>query len=538
MERPGEFMKLLSMELVYFSSYKHLQFNFENRGLTFVQGATGSGKSTLQDAPAWILYGVTAKDGNVDDVRSWHAPDRPTTGSIELYTKYNARISVTRVRGKSSENDLYWVENDTTHRGKDITETQLLLEEKLGVSRDLYMAGAYYNEFSPTGKFFTSSLKDKRELFENLADLELPILIAERAADESKQSRKNIIQISQELSRQDGRIEQLKRSQIAVERDVELWEEVQARESKRAEEKIQAESQQRSERLKYLLENRESFYSKIREVTTSAVENLSKMEEKLNEVDEVCPTCRQPDENYTRLSLEIEDYRAKIVAHADKKYPQDEEIKKLMNYKEEPVQKQKTNPFLSSLERYRQDTVELKNHVSELTAKLQMAEARLQAIKRLQDLSLNLRGYLLKKSVKQVEKITNGYLEKHFDSEIRVCLDIPHGDNLEVQVKKNSLDCVFNQLSKGQRTLLKLCFSIAVMQIAANKAGVSFNTLLFDEALDGLDSNLKNKAFGLFDELAKRHETILVVEHSSELYGMFTSHLHVKLVNDESIIYE
>ena len=78
-------------------------------------------------------------------------------------------------------------------------------------------------------------------------------------------------------------------------------------------------------------------------------------------------------------------------------------------------------------------------------------------------MSFELRGQLLKSVLRQIETSTNKYLEKHFDSEIKVVLTIDDTDKVEVSIQKNGHECVFAQLSKGQRQLLKLCFGISVM---------------------------------------------------------------------------
>jgi len=154
----------------------------------------------------------------------------------------------------------------------------------------------------------------------------------------------------------------------------------------------------------------------------------------------------------------------------------------------------------------------------------------------LYDLSFKLRGELLRQSIKHVEVNTNRLLETYFDSALRVSFELSKLDDLNVTIAKNGNECSYRQLSKGQRGLLKLCFSISIMEIAANKAGLKFETLFFDEALDGLDTELKLKAYNLFAELEKSHSSVLVIDHNSELQSLFTKQYHVKLVNEESEI--
>lgn len=151
-------MTLHKAKVTNFGSFRELEFNFDTPGLSLIHGPTGSGKSTLIDITSWILYGITAKDGSVDDIRSWTS-DGVTTGTLEVSTQ-NGRILVTRVRGSTKQNDLFWEdEPGIQRRGKDVTETQRLLEERLGVSSNLYHSGASYTEFSRTGRSFIAKRK-------------------------------------------------------------------------------------------------------------------------------------------------------------------------------------------------------------------------------------------------------------------------------------------------------------------------------------------------------------------------------------------
>jgi ABC-type molybdenum transport system ATPase subunit/photorepair protein PhrA len=75
------------------------------------------------------------------------------------------------------------------------------------------------------------------------------------------------------------------------------------------------------------------------------------------------------------------------------------------------------------------------------------------------------------------------------------------------------------------------------MMIAVqDQTGVIPNVIFLDEALDGLDDNLKTKAFGLLQKISLRHEATFVVEHNSQLKSMFTNTYNVTLKNGFSEI--
>src|SRR5271157_2409345 len=111
-----EIMRVISAKIENFSSYKTLEFDFTKQGLTLIQGATGSGKSTLCDVIPWGLFGITSKGGTVNDVISWPGD------KVTKVTLYLENVTIHRSRGpKPKDNDLnFWPIDGLMIRGKDL----------------------------------------------------------------------------------------------------------------------------------------------------------------------------------------------------------------------------------------------------------------------------------------------------------------------------------------------------------------------------------------------------------------------------------
>lgn len=538
-------MILLKATVKNFGSYASLEFDFNDLGLALVQGATGSGKSTLQDLPAWILYGVTAKDGNADEIRSWTNPDEPTTGVISVDLN-GTILTVSRTRGKASQNDLYWTEGDAEekHRGKDLTETQRLLEARLGVSKDLYIAGAYYNEFSPTGAFFTAKAKDRRELFEKLADLELPKNIAERTADVRKTKKKDLDQADRALHRAIDGLERSKRTlsdadnrrvefSVHTARNIELL--------RRKSENFEADKQEKIQKAQAKIDHFDK--TRLRNVEQLNESALSLEAVIRTNPDPQCPHCRQVNSKVTRDICRLEYIERSIAQTTAQPNPYLAELiacQNLVNHYNEQIEAEqaKVNPFITQIESIGTEIEALGQKVSQLTTQCSELEQNISNLTQLNDLSFVLRKVLLARAISEIEVSTNRYLEKYFDSELRVKFELEESDDLNISITKNGYPGVYKQLSKGQRQLLKLSFSVSIMKAAANRAGVHFGLLCFDEALDGMDGDLKIKAFSLFQELELSHKSILVVEHSTEFKQLFSREFTVTIENDVSTIQE
>lgn len=551
-------MKLSQCEAWNFGSYSHLDFDFSSPGLGLVYGKTGSGKSMLADLPAWILFGITAKNGAADDVRSWQSPDQPTKGVLDVQLPKGS-IQVTRIRGKAGQNDLYWTEgsSDEKRRGKDLAETQRLLSDLLGVDAILYLSSSYFCDFSPSGQFFVAKAKDRRELFEKLASLSLPVKLAERSSADRKAAKKELEKSEMDLAKASGRLEQIKESHKELTKASESWAEKHQAEVKALTEKVKpAEVAFIKDELKEIAALVPQLVAAQKEHQKCLSHQVSRADEynRLNNVnDTTCPTCLSPQVHNTarhsrlaelaqvikKAKINTDDAKAKwerIQAAMEKEDVLEADLRKLERAQADLDNLEKENPFAPQLEKLVKQYAEADARVDSLEGQVFHGKVKVARLTRLYDLSFELRGELMRKTVREIEASTNIYLDKHFDSEIRVHFLMENSDDLEVLIQKSGFECSFRQLSKGQRQLLKLCFAVSVMAASANAAGIHFDNLLFDEALDGLDDDLKVKAFALFSELELSHESILMIDHAPAFQNLFTTKYHVTMDSDISSI--
>lgn len=562
-------MRLKTCHVENFGSYSAFEFDFSNLGLGLIYGPTGSGKSTIQDIACWVLYGVTAKNGAVDEVRSWQSPGDPTKGTIEVELP-SGTIAVTRIRGKATQNDLYWTEAerpDDFRRGKDLVDTQRLLEQRLGVSADTYLTSAYFHEFSEAGTFFTAKAKDRRALFERIASLDLPVRLAERSSVARKATKADLSQAENDRAKAEGRLEQLKASKLHAQKSAKSWETDQVR----IIETLQI-------RARNFEDDKAAKVSALhRKAVDWEVQNSTRIDELVTSMESL-EAATQPDSNFTdrltqltdrtkvercgecggpvpKLHAEIdsvkearatnrraldrfESSRQELMRLSEARNPYTEQVEQangtVNTYLDQiTTERGKANPFAKTLVTVDSDISAASFILLTSTTRCKELEHRVASLTCLYDLSFELRGELLKKAVREIETSTNGYLDAYFDAELRVAFSLD-GDSLEVEIQKSGYDCVYRQLSKGQRGLLKLCFVVSVMKAAANNAGVHFAQLMFDEALDGLDTELKVKAFRLFEELETDHETVLLIDHATEFKSLFARQYRVTLVGDSS----
>lgn len=501
-----------------FQSYKELSLRFDNSGLFLVSGPTGSGKSTIMDAVYWGLFGETAKDSASDDVRMW-GTDKPTKVSVFVETP-ECRINIIRTRG--NVNDLYFV-NETFDkvRGKDLRETQKLIEQKLGVDPNTFLIGSYLDQFSTANDFFLAKAKDRREVIENIVNQDFAIKLGERASESRKDQKNEFDALKTTEVKLCSRLQTLENYNKITERNSRKWEEA----------KLSRITQLKSKKINF-----------EKEIKAKLIQAKSSVTAATNELEQIphgypndkCPTCKRPlkdgegNEKKKAVLLErLKHLRTAVIYIQETSNPFDEQVKS---------EKVRINPFVESDNST--ETLNTAKTLEEVKLGLATTEEKLNALNWLYDKSFQLRGILMERVVLQLKNQTNQYLERFFDAAIRINLSLADSDKLNAEIYNNGHVTAFKQLSGGERCMLKLCFSAALMKAAEDKSGVHFSLLMLDEPLNGLDEGLKGRAFGLLQHLAQSHSSVLCIEHSEELKQRFDNVIHVRKVNGYSELYE
>jgi DNA repair exonuclease SbcCD ATPase subunit len=523
-------MRLHSFHVKNFGSYSNLRFTYAN-GCTLVTGPTGSGKSTLFDIPCWILFGITAKNGSVEDIRSWNTKSEQATMGELSFDINGEDMWVTRTRGKSFDNDLFYRFSDgVIRRGKDMSDTQRLINEKLNMTSEIYCAGSYYSEFSPSSSFFTAKAKDRRELLETIAPLQMAIKLTEGITSERKVSKTFVEDYTNKLAGAKGKLLCIEKYTEYAQEQYNKWHD---KHSKTLEEDSARQlrwSTERNERI-------EEYQYLYEEWNLGVLSTITELGFRLAQLQaDKCKVCGRSDHSEDEITIrtEIEKQKTKVNPYKIKietARTEDNPFEKLIAEEENKV-----NPWIEQMTKLKKDyEAETQNHASLLSAKDNVSE-HLVALEQLSEVVDEFRARLLTQAIDSIQTTTNDYLTRFFDSEISVEFQLKGSDALDVTITKDANVCNYKQLSKGQRQLLKLTFSLAVMKELGTRSGTKFGTIFLDESLDGMDAELKVKAFNLFSELETEYNSVMVIDHSQELKTLFTNQLNVRLENEWSLL--
>lgn len=553
-------MKIGKLSLINFQSYSALDFDFAGKGLVGLFGTTGAGKSTLMDGLAWALFGRTGKDGAADDIQSWDA-EGSTTGNVMVETSTGI-VGIGRVRG-DGKNDLFWIEygrrDEIAHpgepqRGKDLKDTQKRIEERIGVTSELFLLSGYMTQFSEADSFFIASAKGRREILEKIADQEFAIKLGERTSESRKTAKLEVQSMEIELAKYTGVLDTLKKTLLQTRVNALEWDKnrqvrITQLEAKQASYKADVEAKAAAWELLHIA----TLDRLSAEIEGSPdTKPLKWFDEEIARLktESRCAICGSlSDTNNEAIgALREEKLKTKQIEDKDKRLLaeyQAEELKKNPHQAaENPYEHQldevrgDDNPFTLLISVYEVEIDQVTGSIEGHTLEIKALKQKLSRLTWLYDKSFEMRGLLMERVVREIQTKTNYYLEKFFDGALRVQLTCQESDKIEAHIANNGHQCPFTALSGGERTMLKLSFGLSLMQAAQNKAGVALNCLMLDEPLNGLPEDLKVKAFGLFEELIGLYETILVIDHSEVFKNCFSSSYFVDKVNGQSMLYE
>lgn len=535
-------MKILSCSLKNFASYKELNFDFQNQGLTLIQGPTGSGKSTLCDAVPWILFGRTAKDGSVDEVLRWPGTEVTEGTAVIDPGGADSVLTVVRTRGKN-RNDLYFTTrgDDAPRRGKDLTDTQQHINYYLReLNIDLYLSGAYFHEFSSTAQFFTTTAKNRRSICEQVVDLSLAKNLQESLKNNTK---KLELLLAEEETNKQSFIKEIKylKNQLDSHKTKRVsWCDTRTSKVISLNEKLENFEEDKKIRVQQLMVKQKDF-DKTKKTIIQKLSNSIEIDELLLALSgDKCLKCGAPKE--TALVKQIIATKQALIIQQTEKNPVSDEVIRTEQTKDNFYAEQLTqlmlevSPYSEMIRAADSDLHLTEAQLAETTNKSVVLDAEIADLIILTDIVSDYRGATVKNTISSIQDKTNSMLSSYFDAEIRVEFSIKDADKLEVSIMKDGNNCSYTQLSKGQRQMLKLCFGIAAMRGVSNFSGVKFNQVFFDESLDGLDESMKVKALYLFRSLETEYDSIFLVEHSNEIKAMIDNSYVVSLIDGASKI--
>lgn len=102
-------IKFLTLELNNYRKLSHFYLALENRGIVRIEGYNGSGKSSIFEGLAWVLFGIDSRKSNIKSIIKFG--ESTTTGIVQLEIK-DTIYRIVRERTISSTNITIFKDNE------------------------------------------------------------------------------------------------------------------------------------------------------------------------------------------------------------------------------------------------------------------------------------------------------------------------------------------------------------------------------------------------------------------------------------------
>lgn len=541
-------MRIIKVSAINFGSYENIDLDYsEYEGVCLFSGATGSGKSTLCDLVPWVLYGYTAKNGAVDEVINWYSENQ-TEGTVTVRINPNCQIEISR---KRRPNDLFYKLGNSTPdtgdldsgtngtldpiRGKDLNDTQKQINKLLGIDIDTYLLGAYFNEFSPIATFFTTTAKTRRSICNQLIDSTLLKKLTSSLPKAKSKSKKQLDDMIVAIDKLNMEQNLLTNEQNVLESNSTKWERVQKLKIKQL-----AEMHSDFENAKELkLQTLELEFNALDPNVEAIRGAISLLKQEMIKSPATCSECGGPKQ-HGRLEDLNNLKQLEIEALHDQKRKENLatqllDIKSQKNTYSEQIKtaKGEDNPYRHLLDANRTRTSGVRERMGRAVEDSKRHRVRFLALESLSEITSSLRGRLLISTVEFLETNTNDLIDTYFDGLFKIHLSIDE-DEIDISITKDNQNCVYTQLSKGQRQIIKFCFALSTMEAVSRQHGVDFSSIFLDEAMDGMDVELKLKAIKLIKSMSSKHSSVFVIDHATEIKSFVDREIEVLLVEGKS----
>lgn len=183
-ENHGGFIPL-SLELNNFKRHKETRIKFAEISLAAISGQNGAGKSSLLEALAWSVWGISPSSSDDDLVRQ---------GQKNMSVRFQFLIGddcyeVIRKRtvsGKSSSGVLEFMKGGKAITKGGIKETQQQIIDAVGMSASVFFASAYFRQ-GDASNFTSAKPTERKTILTDILSLSIWTELEEAAKDKERE---------------------------------------------------------------------------------------------------------------------------------------------------------------------------------------------------------------------------------------------------------------------------------------------------------------------------------------------------------------
>lgn len=554
-----------------FFSWKQLDFDFQS-GITLINGqnlddntSEGSGKSSIPNALCWGLYGQLPKDVNIDDVIK--------TGEKSCCVVITLENGDEIVRFRKP-NQLYIQSGDSVETGKDMKETQKMINDIIGMSFDTFCQSVYFAQ-NYSNKFITASQEDKVKILSELQDLTVFDKASKKANDQLKEIKSNtLLKMETDKTYKEGMLSLIeselntfiKLSDSFDQDKLNQLDELIIKNDHIAVKikEIDVESQtivnldsihNKNQKLEQIRETLSECQNRLYHIQTLKIEK----QKAINSLN--CPTCGQhlpnsvcidiviPDDTglkqvETTLKNELNDLGGDVHDLIMKKAKNELLNERLNHLIEQRKQLNKEvskiesmyNPYLDKIHNL---SIRLQQIQNELDLLNQFISEKIKEIKHLEFLKdgfKEIKSYVFQSMLTELNNKTNQYIRELFEIPASITFDniSDEGDISKIKtiVMLDGYERSLGLLSGGQFRRVQLAVDFALSDIVSQRSKNPINLRILDEAFKDLSEVSQERVINLLQNM--KGSTILI-EHNSLIKSIVNHVYNVELKNGTSI---
>lgn len=561
---------------INFFSWKELEFDFKS-GVTLISGqnlddntSEGSGKSSIPNALCWGLYGQLPKDVNIDDVIKTGEKDCCVIITLENGTEIVRSRKPNELAIELPNGDDYSAGD--VIKGKDMKETQKLINELIGMSFDTFCQSVYFAQ-NYSNKFITANQEEKAKILSELQDLSIfdraskkasellktnktknEKLILYKMNDESmfklyEEQYKTYCNLSDNFDNK--KLQDLDNITLRYHK---LCDEIKDIELQAATitnlDSISIKHKELEETNNYLNECNKKLYliEQLKFQKQKAIDNQS------------CPTCGQSISTNTCKEIEIPSNKdllnQKLILEEEismigveytsllnSKSVNDKLIYRLSNLTEQRTilsseiskLEDANNPYIHKITEFSEKLEQLKTNI-ELTKKnIDSCITENYHLEFLKDGFKEIKSYVFQSLLSELNHKANHYLKDLFEVPAYITFDniSEEGDisKIKTTVMLDGYERSLGLLSGGQFRRVQLAVDFALSDIVSNRSKNPINVRILDEAFKDLSEVSQSK---VIDILQTMKGSTIIIEHNSLIKNIVNNVYNVQLKNGTS----
>ena len=549
-----------------------MDIQLDRSHMTLVTGHNGAGKTTIEEALFYGLFGKALRKLNIGQL-------------INIFNKGGLEVEVTFVKGgveyrvlrgeKPKKFEIY-KDKELIESTATVREYQKVLDQILGIDRKMFaqMVVLEKNEFTP---FMALQASERRKVVEDVLNISIYSVMNKIAGERLKQCKQTLDNYDLDTRLKQKDIDSLKSVIESLQQNTDaLVAEKQAQKAAYA-----AQANEKKAEIKSYAEQARPL---VEALAAFGLDNLNEKQRKFNTFDielkhsikveqdkikffttnTTCPTCNQRmEKDHVQSVVEqaesvIKDVSSKIEELERRRTANSDKIDEALAVEKQLTEVKRKGQDLTreyemiqrQIQSIEQDIIRIQQNadVSDKIEKLAELENEMKTLlssraevatryDALRDIQIALKddgakAFVIKEYMPVINSKLNEFLE-YMNFNIAFELDEKFEESFANPARAGF---VYHNLSNGQKSRVDFAILLSWLQIAELKATVSTNIMIIDEMLESLDPEGIEMLMHLFRDRFKDKNIFVISQRQNELASHFRNEIAFKLENGYTVI--